>query len=114
MEVNCLPVENQEHQRYIERSVKEVENTKRKLAVFDTPNDIPGGTYLLPGNLASAVVSNFTVRHLLAPSSAYTKSARHRTYQAKPSDRKTSLCGCLRTSFSILSTTVSQDIDITL
>lgn len=68
IEINCLPVENQEHQRYMENVMFKALDSKPKLKISDNALAASGGNLLNPGVLGAAGnIGGFTVSHL-APS----------------------------------------------
>ena len=70
-EINCLPVENEEHQQYLEKLAFEALNKKPKTRFIDNPLTLSGGSLLNPGVLGPAGnFSNFTVGllHFICPS----------------------------------------------
>ena len=53
-EINCLPVENQEHQEYLEKLAFEILNKRPKTQFIDNPLAASGGSLLNPGVLGPA------------------------------------------------------------
>lgn len=50
-EINCLPVENQEHQEYLEKLAFETLNKRPKTQFIENPLAASGGSLLNPGVL---------------------------------------------------------------
>ena len=61
-EVNCLPVENQEHQQYMESVTFKAPDTKPKIRISNNALAASGGNLLNPGALGPAGnIGGFTV-----------------------------------------------------